>query len=270
MIDDFATDVRDVGPPEISDPGLGDPAIGDPDIGDPGRGTMIIASAGIVILSLLVVFMLTALVQHGTGFRSYDFRLLRDFRRHQNPHLVDAANALADFGTVGTLIVLGVVAGLLLRWRGLNAILCAVPLTSLLVSGALVQIMKDAIVRVGPNAQLGFGSPTVGSFPSGHSADTTALSISLAIVLVAVLVRRPAERIVVFGLAVALSVAVGLSRLVLGVHWPTDVVAGWAIGLGTAVAIGTVAVILTADRPFAVTPPDALPAEPSRDLRSRV
>jgi undecaprenyl-diphosphatase len=248
------------------------PETDDPGIGDDRRGTMVLASAGIVILSVLVVFMLTALVRHGTGFGSYDFRVLRDFQRHQNPHLVDVAKALADFGAVGSLIVLGVIAGLLLRWRGLNAILCAVPLASLLVSGVLVQIMKVAIVRVGPNSQFGFGSPATGSFPSGHSADTTALSIGLAIVLVAVLVRRPAERIAIFGLAVALSVAVGLSRLVLGVHWPTDVVAGWAIGLGTAVAIGTVAVIVTADRPFAVV---SSPGVLDRDLvhdrdRSRV
>ena len=228
------------------------------------RGPMILASAGIVIVSLLVVFMLTAMVRHGTGFGSYDFRLLREFERHRNPHLVHAANVLADFGTIGMLMVIAVVAGLLLRWRGLNAILCAVPGASLLVSGGLVQIMKVSVVRVGPNSQFGFGSPSTGSFPSGHSADTTALSIGLAIVLVAVLVRRPAERVAVFGVAVALSVAVGVSRLVLGVHWPTDVVAGWAIGLGTAVAIGTVAVMVTADRPFTVAMPPVRELDRSR------
>jgi undecaprenyl-diphosphatase len=131
----------------------------------------------------------------------------------------------------------------------------------LLVTGALVQVMKLAIVRVGPNSQLGFGSPATGSFPSGHAADATALSIGLAIVLVATLVRRPAERVAVFAVAVALSVAVGISRLVLGVHWPTDVVAGWAIGLGAAVAIGTAAVVFSADRPFAAADPP-----PTREL----
>jgi undecaprenyl-diphosphatase len=228
------------------------------------RGPLVLASAGIVILSLLVVFMLTAMVRHGTGFGSYDFRVLRDFERHRNPHLVHAANVLADIGTIWMLMISAIVVGLLLRWRGLNAILCAVPLASLLVSGALVQIMKVSIVRVGPNSQFGFGSPATGSFPSGHAADATALSIGLAIVLVAVLVRRPAERVAVFGLALAFSIAVGVSRLVLGVHWPTDVVAGWAIGLGAAVAIGTLAVMLTADRPFTVVMPPVRELDRSR------
>jgi undecaprenyl-diphosphatase len=206
------------------------------------------------VLSVFVVVVLAASVRHGTGFAGYDFRVLRDFRRHRTPLVVDAANALAALGSIGTLVTVAVAAGLLLRWRGLNPILCATPLASLLVSGGFVEIIKVAIARVGPHAQFELGSPATGSFPSGHSADTTALCVGLPIVLVAVLVRGPAERVAVFGLALALSVAVGVSRLVLGVHWPTDVVAGWAVGLGAAVAIGTLAVLATEERPFATAP----------------
>ena len=147
--------------------------------------------------------------------------------------------------------MVAIAVGLILRRRRVHPILCAAPLASLLVAGGLVQIMKSAISRAGPHAQFRLGSHAAGSFPSGHSADTTALSIGIAIVLVAVAVRRPAERVAVFGLAVALSLAVGVSRLVLGVHWPTDVVAGWAVGLGTAVGVATLAVLVTHDHPFA-------------------
>lgn len=190
-------------------------------------------------------------MRHGTGFAHYDWRVLRDVRRHRNPVLVDASNALADLGSIATLVVVAIAVGVVLRSRRLHPILCAAPLASLLVAGGFVQIMKIVIARAGPNAQLRFGSHSAGSFPSGHSADTTALTIGIAIVLVAALVRRTAERVAVFGLALALSLAVGVSRLVLGVHWPTDVVAGWAVGLGTAVGVATLAVLVTHDHPFA-------------------
>jgi undecaprenyl-diphosphatase len=211
-----------------------------------------------VIASVGVVVLLTAGVLHGTGFTRYDWRVLDHFRSHRSPIVVDIANALAAFGSIGTLVIVAAVVGVLLRWRGLHPILCAAPFVSLLVAGGFVQIMKAAIPRTGPHAQFQFGSHAAGSFPSGHSADTTALSVGVAIVLVAVLARRPATRVAVVGLAIALSVAVGLSRLILGVHWPTDVVAGWAVGLGAAVAVGTLAVLVTHAHPLApatVPPP---------------
>lgn len=208
----------------------------------------------VIAVSVFVVVLLATGVRHGSGFTRYDWQVLHDFRSHRSPVLVAAANALAGLGNIATLVVVAVAIGLLLRWRGLHPFLCAAPLASLLVAGGFVQIIKVVIARAGPHAQFQFGSHAAGSFPSGHSADTTALSVGVAIVLVAVLVRRPAERVAVFASALAVSVAVGVSRLVLGVHWPTDVVAGWAVGLGTAVAIGTLAVLATQHHPYATAP----------------
>ena len=70
--------------------------------------------------------------------------------------LVDGARALVQFGNVETLLVVAVVVGLLLRWRGLRPILCAAPLGSLLVAGAFVQVMKSSIARAAPYEQLAF------------------------------------------------------------------------------------------------------------------
>jgi undecaprenyl-diphosphatase len=215
-----------------------------------GLRTALVVAGVIGAISLVVVVLLAAGVRHGTGLTRYDWRVLHDFRRHRSPLLVEASKALADLGSIGTLVLVAAIVGLLLRRRGLHPVLCAAPLGSLIVAGSLVELIKVSIARVGPHAQFQFGNPATGSFPSGHSADATALSVGLAIVLVAVLVRRPAERVAVFGLALAVSVAVGVSRLVLGVHWPTDVVAGWAVGTGAALAVGMLAVLATHDRPF--------------------
>jgi undecaprenyl-diphosphatase len=67
------------------------------------------------------------------------------------------------------------------------------------------------------------------SFPSGHSLMATVTYLTLAVLLA----RGFAEarlKAYVISLAVFVALAVGVSRVYLGVHWPTDVAAGWAVG----------------------------------------
>lgn len=67
------------------------------------------------------------------------------------------------------------------------------------------------------------------SFPSGHAAAAAVVYLTLGLLLARTLPRR-ALKVYVVALGVVLAVAVGLSRLYLGVHWPTDVLAGWTLG----------------------------------------
>ena len=78
------------------------------------------------------------------------------------------------------------------------------------------------------------------SFPSGHTTGTTALCVSLLVVLLPVLHRR--GRAVAVVAAVALSVAVAASRVLLGVHFPSDVVGG--LLAGSLVALTAAALLL--------------------------
>lgn len=68
-----------------------------------------------------------------------------------------------------------------------------------------------------------------GSFPSGHSTLAAATYLTLAM-LVASLEPRRRTKALAYGLAVVVLVGVGLSRVYLGVHWPSDVLAGWCLG----------------------------------------
>ena len=81
------------------------------------------------------------------------------------------------------------------------------------------------------------------SFPSGHAMVSAAVYLSLA-VLVARIVPRPAARAYVVLLGLALTLAVGATRIYLGVHYPTDVLAGWLAGALWALLCGGVAVAL--------------------------
>jgi undecaprenyl-diphosphatase len=94
-------------------------------------------------------------------------------------------------------------------------------------SGRLLVILEKAyFARVRPEEDLRLVEVHYQSFPSGHSANS--MIVYLAIALLAF--DNPAHRRWAAATAVLLSFLIGLSRPMLGVHWPSDVVAGWSFG----------------------------------------
>jgi len=96
-------------------------------------------------------------------------------------------------------------------------------------SGILVQLLKHAFSRARPDIVPHAMQVLGWSFPSGHSLMSTATLLTLGALLGAGRERR-ALRLYFLGLGATLAFAVGASRVYLGVHWPTDVVAGWLAG----------------------------------------
>ncbi|WP_291526101.1 phosphatase PAP2 family protein [Branchiibius sp. NY16-3462-2] len=115
---------------------------------------------------------------------------------------------------------------------------------SVVVASLLVLVVKNTVGRARPPiADMLGASPHSYSFPSGH----TAMSTVLYGVLTVVLCRHVAHGVGRWLLAVnaaLLVVGVGLSRVYLGFHWLTDVLAGWALGG----AIVTVAIVVLNSR----------------------
>ena len=123
------------------------------------------------------------------------------------------------------LLVTGVAALLLIALRRAPdaALLLAISLSGRL----LVNVQKAWIARPRPDAHLHLIGTRTDSFPSGHAACAILVWVTLALLVPrGSRLRRPA-----IGAAILASFLAGISRPMLGVHYPSDVVAGWALGL---------------------------------------
>ena len=108
-------------------------------------------------------------------------------------------------------------------------------------SGQIISsVLKHLIGRTRP--ELLEGSPYIysASFPSGHAMLSAITYLTLGALLTRV-VHRTALRAYLLTTALVLTVLVGISRVYLGVHWPTDVLAGWCIGAAWAVLCWSIA-----------------------------
>ena len=113
------------------------------------------------------------------------------------------------------------------------------------IGGALVvsQLMKSGFDRPRPDLVPHGSIVYTRSFPSGHSMLAAATYLSLAALLMRVLPRRRLRAYVLL-VAIITTLLVGASRVYLGVHWPSDVLAGWTAGAAWALACWAVAQII--------------------------
>lgn len=120
-------------------------------------------------------------------------------------------------GEVVAVIALLAAAMMALRGRGRDALLLVATVALQMATNPLLKLL---FARVRPDLYQHLDPVTDLSFPSGHSAQNACLYLLLAL-----LVHKR-----IWWLGVPLAALIGLSRVVLGVHWPTDVLAGWMEG----------------------------------------
>lgn len=137
------------------------------------------------------------------------------------------------------LFVLWLVDMLRHRYRAANYHLFAV-----LLGVGLMFWLKALFERPRPDLVPHHAPILTHSFPSGHAATAALAHLTIGILIARGCATRR-FRILTLSLAVLISLAVGTSRIYLGVHWPTDVAAGWIAGAAWAwlVAIGESALV---------------------------
>lgn len=85
------------------------------------------------------------------------------------------------------------------------------------------------------------------SFPSGHAMHSAIIYLTLGALLAGTQKDR-GVKIYLIGAAILLTLAIGFSRVYLGVHWPSDVIAGWSIGAAWAIGCSLLALVLRRNR----------------------
>jgi membrane-associated phospholipid phosphatase len=204
--------------------------------------TMRWLAGALVVMDAALFLAIAEDVADGGGIISRDEAVLEWFVDHRTDALVSAAKLVSNLGSYAFLFGYSVVLVLWLwRRRGSSVLIAAAPLVTLLVAGPASTLAKNHYGRARPPVALQATTVKLSAFPSGHATDAAAFFLAAAIVLS--LTVAPTRRMQLVYLAVGLCCAglVGVSRLVLAVHWLSDVVAGWALGSAIALIIVTVA-----------------------------
>ncbi|WP_174286343.1 phosphatase PAP2 family protein [Sphingomonas bacterium] len=187
----------------------------------------VLAGAGITAVAVALVLAVGFAVDHWPF--AFDRAIITGLRAWGGPAwLPSLAIDVTALGSPPVLAILvAVVAGLLLvTGRARTAIITMVACAS---GGAVVSLVKIDIARPRPTLVPHLVPAAHASFPSGHAAGSAIVYMTLAALATRLTDDRAVHRYIV-GIAVLLVAAIGCSRVYLGVHWPSDVMAGWSFG----------------------------------------
>lgn len=146
--------------------------------------------------------------------------------------LEQAAADITALGGVAVLVLaMGAVTGYLLLARAHTALVLV--LTATLGGWIINSLLKMWIDRPRPDIVPHLTHVVTASFPSGHAMNAAVIYLTMA-ALISKLIDRWRLKVFLMAVAVCLTFLVGLSRVYLGVHYPSDVLAGWAAGLAWA------------------------------------
>ena len=176
-----------------------------------------------LIVGAVLLPIWAAMLLLGAGAMDRDV-LLALYARDE-PGLALAALGLTYLGDWWTMVFVTLLGALWLlhrgkRWAALTLLIAS------FTGRALIIAQKAYFARLRPEENLRLVEVSSLSFPSGHAANSTIVYVTLALLLF----DDPRQRRIAAAFSIALAFLIGLSRPMLGVHWPSDVVAGWSFG----------------------------------------
>src|SRR6476659_1228656 len=174
----------------------------------------------IVVLAVIWLGMLLA----GTG--AFDRSVYEAVYAGHRPVLLALARIFTALGEPTVLVTAGFLVAGWIWWKRHPHLAFAI-LLIVLVGRGLAEAQKYWIARVRPDLEPHLVVVKTSSFPSGHATSSMIFYLTVALALSAYSRRR----FTAAAAAIFLSLLIGTSRVMLGVHWPSDVIGGWAFGL---------------------------------------
>ena len=203
-----------------------------PSRGDKYRPLLMFLAAGLAAALLTLAFVVIGSEVAEGDTRGFDTQLLHFAQtlRVAHPGIAGVMRDLSGLGstTVLTLFTLLAVSYLVMVSQRVTALLVA---SSVISGSILVSAFKSLYGRLRPDGTIADIVVPGMSFPSGHASMSAIVFRTLG-ALIASTRDSVAERAFIFATATLLTLLVGISRVVLGVHWTTDVIGGWAFGAG--------------------------------------
>jgi membrane-associated phospholipid phosphatase len=182
---------------------------------------------GAAAAAIVVFFEVVDEIEVGESLADFDVALTGALRQHLSHGTVRAFAVITHLGDTWVLIALGAaVAAVLLAQRRWT--LAAAWAAATISGGLLNRMLKGIFERTRPLHDHGLVSETSWSFPSGHASGSMIVYGLLAYIIVRN--TRPAWHIPVALVCLTLIVFVGSSRILLQVHYLSDVIAGYAVG----------------------------------------
>jgi membrane-associated phospholipid phosphatase len=181
-----------------------------------------VARARLLVAAIVLAALWLAMLLFGTG--PLDRRIYELLYAGHRPVLALVAHVLTAFGEPTVLVAAGFLVAGWLWWRRRGRLALALILVVLLGRG-LSEVQKYTVARVRPALERHLVVVKTSSFPSGHATSSMIFYLMLALALAPAGWRRLAA-----ACAILLSLLIGTSRVMLGVHWPSDVIGGWSFG----------------------------------------
>ncbi|MDQ4010212.1 MAG: phosphatase PAP2 family protein [Actinomycetota bacterium] len=208
----------------------------------PGEATGLALTLGVgMVLALGMSFrQLLDNVLESDGIAVADHPVLRFLAAHREPWLVTTMQVISDVGSPVGAGIMATLVGVALAWIRRSWLPLLIAGFGAAGIGMINLSVKWLVSRNRPPVAIAVLGEDGFSFPSGHTTGTTVVWLLSAWMVSRWVIRGRVVQDMVWTGAVLVIVAVGISRVYLGVHFPSDVMAGWTLGAAWAVMIALV------------------------------